>query len=96
MSYLLSEEFETDEGAAYAAKKAREYAPVDTGYMKRNIRKYGKRVYAYADYSSYVNYGTTAMAARPFFTRGIEEGRKYERSLLQDLNAATRILTDAF
>jgi Bacteriophage protein of unknown function (DUF646). len=52
-------------------------APVDTGYMASHIEKEvtGKdtvTVVATAEYSGYVDKGTSRMAANPFFTRNVE------------------------
>jgi HK97 gp10 family phage protein len=52
-------------------------APVDTGYLASHIEKTvtGKdtvTVVATAEYSGYVDKGTSRMAANPFFTRNVE------------------------
>ena len=52
-------------------------APVDTGYLASHIEKTttGKdtiTVTATAEYSGYVDQGTSRMAANPFFTRNVE------------------------
>lgn len=78
----LLHRFRYEESASYAAALAREYAPVDTGWLKSNIRKVGNYVYSAADYSIYVNYGSLFTIANPFFTRAVEEAtREMEGSI---------------
>ncbi len=52
-------------------------APVDTGFMQSqiNVNNFGDSLLAKAgaDYSSYVDEGTSRMSAQPFFTEPIKE-----------------------
>jgi len=63
-----------------ASEKAQKLAPVDTGYLRRNIQpkpveeSHGVVVGQYvaqADYSSYNEYGTYKMAAHPFMAPSV-------------------------
>src|SRR5688572_22121462 len=54
-------------------------APVDTGYMRSQIKYYFPNpqtlsINAWAPYSGFVNYGTSRMVGRPFFTQEVEQG----------------------
>lgn len=64
-----------DDIAEDVAKAARHMAPVDTGYLKANIRvhkvalaggdlKIGRRIKAHTNYAAYVELGTTAHIIR--------------------------------
>lgn len=52
--------------------KMQELAPVDTGYLKRSIKMtltdggFSAEVGPYANYASYLEYGTRKMAKQPF------------------------------
>ena len=68
---------ELDRIASLMQQRASEDAPVDTGYMASHIEKEitGKdtvTVVATAEYSGYVDQGTSKMAANPFFSRNVE------------------------
>ena len=63
-------------------------APIDTGYLRYNIRWFQPNplsvsINSWADYSGYVNFGTIYMPPRPFFTSYIESGPAFLDSLLQ-------------
>lgn len=68
---------ELDRIASLMQERASMDAPVDTGYLASHIEKNptGKdsiTVVATAEYSGYVDKGTSRMAANPFFTRNVE------------------------
>lgn len=68
---------ELDRIASIMQERASQDAPVDTGYLSSHIEKNvtGKdtvTVVATAEYSGYVDKGTSRMAANPFFTRNVE------------------------
>jgi hypothetical protein len=55
------------------------HAPVDTGYLRSQIRFYfpnanSVSINSWAPYSGFVNFGTPRMPARPFFTQEVEQG----------------------
>ena len=56
--------------------KARNEAPVDTGFLKasikHNIEKLRAMITAWAHYAPYVEYGTMYQRSNPFFRRAIE------------------------
>lgn len=52
-------------------------APVDTGYMRHQIKRHfptptQASINSWAPYSGFVNFGTHRMQSRPFFTRHVE------------------------
>lgn len=54
-------------------------APVDTGYMRYQIRSHFPSptmlaINAFAPYSGFVNFGTFRMPPRPYFTSQVEQG----------------------
>ena len=57
-------------------KDAKDAAPVKTGFMRAMIRveEDGKDIIvgAFADYSGFVNFGTSKMPARPFLSSAVE------------------------
>jgi len=68
---------ELDRIGSLMQSRAEMEAPVDTGYMASHIEKTvtGKdtvTVVATADYSGYVDQGTSKMKAQPFFSRNVE------------------------
>jgi HK97 gp10 family phage protein len=68
---------ELDRIGSLMQERASMDAPVDTGYMASHIEKEntGKdtvTVVATAEYSGYVDQGTSKMAANPFFSRNVE------------------------
>jgi len=68
---------ELDRIASLMQERASMDAPVDTGYLASHIEKEvtGKNtvtVVATAEYSGYVDQGTSKMAANPFFSRNVE------------------------
>jgi len=79
--------------ARRTVKYARIYAPVDTGYMKSQIKwqklDVGKFI-VYVDgslatedgafYAIYVEYGTRYMAAQPFFEPAIQQAKREFKS----------------
>lgn len=57
--------------------RAKNAAPVDTGFLKSSIRAdqegpFTWRVDVQAEYGGYVEFGTSRMAARPYFTPAVE------------------------
>ncbi|MEM2225722.1 MAG: HK97 gp10 family phage protein [Candidatus Caldarchaeum sp.] len=74
-----------EETAVKTAEKAREYAPVRTGRLRKSIshRKVGKTKYmveAAAPYAGYVEFGTSRFPPRGFMRRALSEAL---RELLQ-------------
>lgn len=76
-----------------AAEKAQGIAPVDTGYLRRNIQPrpveeaHGVvvgRFVAQAEYSSYNEYGTYKMAARPFMTPSVAATQAFFYKAVKD------------
>jgi len=68
---------ELDRIASLMQERASMDAPVDTGYLASHIEKNptGKdsiTVVATAEYSGYVDKGTSRMPANPFFTKNVE------------------------
>lgn len=66
--------------AQFVAKRARDYAAVDTGYMRehthaRSTGANSANVEATAPYSGYVEFGTYKMAAQPFIRPAIADGQ---------------------
>lgn len=66
--------------AQFIAKRARDYASVDTRYMRDNIhaKKDGEEsavVISEATYSGFVEWGTRFMSPRPFMRPAIADGR---------------------
>jgi len=67
---------------------AQQLSPVDTGYMRDNIKQIDVALYTLpggplraevesgADYSVFVEYGTVNMDAQPFFTPAFESARR--------------------
>lgn len=54
-------------------------APVRTGYLRQSIKSYfptptSVAINSWAPYSGYVNFGTSRMVARPYFTTQVEQG----------------------
>ena len=63
---------------------------VDTGNLLNSIAAEQLtpdrwRVFAGADYAAYVNYGTTFMGARPFFTQAVDRVRPTFRAAMRQL-----------
>lgn len=73
----------------HTASAAGEPPASDTGYLANNIHLtidvdgLGASVESRADYSSYLEFGTTKMAARPFMHPALEENRPVIRRLQQ-------------
>ena len=71
-----------DQYAESVVEQMREAAPVRTGHLRDNIKKDAPaeggsvQINSEADYSGYVEYGTSRMAARPFFTPPLYEAEK--------------------
>jgi HK97 gp10 family phage protein len=73
-----------NEGADSAVSLAQQLAPVDTGYMRDNIKQTDQataehlrsEITSEADYSVFVEYGTVNMDAQPFFTPAFESARR--------------------
>lgn len=82
--------------AQFVAKRARDYAAVDTGYMREHThaRKTGENsasVEATAPYSGYVEFGTYKMAAQPFIRPAIADGqREIPKLTAKEVNAEIR------
>lgn len=57
--------------------RARHHAPKDTGFLKASIKKLVKRlrarVYTFAHYAGFVEYGTIYQRAQPYFRRAIND-----------------------
>lgn len=76
-------------------RTAKHLAPVDTGFLRRNIRAdvaavltdLRATVVSGASYSSFVEFGTSRMAARPFLFPAAESER---RAFYASLRAAVR------
>lgn len=74
---------------------AKRKAPVDTGFLRSNIvvniaRKLTKTVRSMAEYSSYLEFGTSKMAARPYMRPAWEEERPKLLSRLKKILNARR------
>lgn len=67
---------------AALADGIREECPVDTGFMKSTIGHSKEKVWCWADYAKFVNYGTRYMAPRYFFERGIARALETIRKIL--------------
>ncbi|HAM79599.1 HK97-gp10 family putative phage morphogenesis protein [Ornithinibacillus bavariensis] len=69
-------------------RKSQRFAPVDTGFLKRQIKQYSQdngftaKTASEAEYSGYVNYGTRYMYPRPFMTNAYYEQRQ---KFIQDM-----------
>lgn len=68
----------TKETVTYAEQVTKGYAPVKTGYLQSQIKaesvdQYSFKLESNAEYSLFVNNGTTKMPANPFFSRGVED-----------------------
>lgn len=76
--------FHLNSAGASMETLARELAPVDTGFMRDNIRQIEEAsqdnlkvtVESGAEYSMFVEYGTVNMDAQPFFTPAFESAGK--------------------
>jgi HK97 gp10 family phage protein len=75
---------ELNSSADSAVSLAQQLAPVDTGYMRDNIKQTDQattehlrsEITSEADYSVFVEYGTVNMDAQPFFTPAFESARR--------------------
>jgi len=81
--------------AQYVAKRARDYAPVDTGYMRDHIhaKKDGDSavVISEATYTGFVEWGTRFMNPRPFIRPAIADGQREIPNLTaKEVNAEIR------
>jgi len=82
--------------AQFVAKRARDRAPVDTGYMRDHIhaQKDGEAsaaVISEANYSGFVEWGTVHMAAQPFLRPAIDDGqREIPKLTAREVNAEIR------
>lgn len=74
---------------------AKSYAAVDTGYMRDHIGATveGDRVnmVSEADYSSFVEFGTSRMAAQPFMTPAIREVERELPNYMRSLTVVGRL-----
>ena len=61
--------------AEVIVRRAKQLAPVDTGFMRNNIHAEEDAVISEAPYSAYVEYGTKKMAAQPFMRPAVDEGQ---------------------
>ena len=89
LSPALKKGFQATTGK-YATSMYREMTsrvPVRTGYLKSTIGSSSSpdrlELYVTADYAGYVNYGTSRMKARPFFTAVVNE---QSPKLIEELN----------
>lgn len=71
---------------------AKNLAPVDTGELKKSIRKYQEfggmvgRITAYTDYAEYVELGTRKKNAQPFLKPALEKNKpKFKEDMLNTL-----------
>lgn len=82
--------------AQFVAKRARDYAPVDTGYMRDHIHAKQESaesavVISEAPYSGWVEWGTRYMTARPFLRPAIGDAqRELPRMNAKAVNAEIR------
>ena len=82
--------------AQYVAKRAREYAAVDTGYMKKHTvaEKTGAataKVVSTAPYAEFQEFGTYKMAAQPFIRPAIADAKKNAPKMsAKEINAEIR------
>ncbi len=93
---------ELDRIGSLMQERASMDAPVDTGYLASHIEKNptGKdtvTVVATAEYSGYVDQGTSKMAANPFFSKNVEiiqtqEIPNIEKNIGVKINAALAIV----
>jgi HK97 gp10 family phage protein len=65
-------------------------APVDTGFLRDNIQVVSSSdtelvIESQADYSGFVEYGTSRMSAQPFFEPAIESARNELEQRLSDI-----------
>lgn len=72
------------------AKRAKELAPEDTGFLKSSI--YAESisdteavVKADAYYSGYVEYGTSKMSAQPYMRPAVDEYRVLGKGIIEDI-----------
>ena len=73
-----------NEGADSCVSLAQQLSPVDTGFMRDNIKQTETAsasnlkavMESEADYSAFVEYGTINMEAQPFFTPAFESARR--------------------
>lgn len=86
--------------AQYVAKKAREYAAVDTGYMRDHTvaKKTGEgtaQVISTAPYAEFQEFGTYKMRAHPFIRPALADARIYTPSMsAKEINAEIRKRVD--
>lgn len=68
---------------ANLTKKMQQLAPIDTGYLKRSIKMsltdggFSAEVGPYANYASYLEYGTRKMTKKPLLNRALIFKKKY-------------------
>lgn len=75
---------ELNSAAASCVALGQQLAPVDTGFMRDNIKQTDTAssdqlravIISEADYSAFVEYGTVNMDAQPFFTPAYESARR--------------------
>lgn len=77
-----------DKYAENRIDEMRSQAPVKTGYLRNNIRMNkpnpnSVQLNSWAPYSGYVNYGTSRMRPRPFFTDPLQKGKPILEKMLQ-------------
>ena len=76
---LTTEQKEALRKAAFIfEKEAKRRAPVDTGFLRANIRAEddGSKVISHAEYSAYQEYGTSKMKAQPYMRPAARATRK--------------------
>ena len=78
-----------DEGLGLVEERARELAPVRTGWLRSQVYKrktgfLGWEVGDLASYAGFVEFGTRYMRARPFLRPAVEEKMPLVREALKD------------
>lgn len=78
------------EVAELIVSEAQSNAPVDTGFLRDSIHVAEESdtsvsVVADAEYAAYVEYGTSRMAAQPFFEPAVENARAEIEQRLRDI-----------
>lgn len=69
-------------------RRAKQGAPVDTGYLRNSINNQrmgilSQKVQARAEYAGHVNFGTRRQKKQPFFSGAVDEGTRGFESRLR-------------